>query len=312
MESHVRKNLIKQLSAALMLISSPLLSEFEDDIYSQEHMIKPDKQAGAFRLVGNFDVVGKADIDKKGYKGQDVEFSSIGAEAGAVVLYSICNREALFLAVGYSHQKIDWDENPYFDQDEFDTASLAIRFYSNRLKDWVWQGQIAINGDIEHYDFGRYTNYDLLLWGKYEWSCNFNLHAGFFMETGMRIDRIYPIIGFDWKFADDWMLNAVFPTNISLEYTYDCNWTAALAMRFFDVRHRVGEDEPLPRALVAYRNSGTELSVTYLWDPYLEANLHAGWTLGGKLRISDKLNHHPKHFKLDSSGYFGGEMIVKF
>lgn len=295
---------------SLLLPTTPLRSEFEDDILSQEKMTTPSDKP--IRLVGNFDNVAKTNIDKKHFTDQSVKFYSIAGEAGAIVCYSKVNREAFFVAGGYSTQKIEWKENPYFSQDIFDTASLALKFYSNRLADWIWQAQVAINGDIEHFDWGRYTNYDLTLWGRYKCSENLGFHAGFYMQTGMRLDRIYPIIGFDWTINKTWKLNAVFPMDISLEYTYDCNWTAAVAMRFFDVRHRTGENEPLPRALVSYRNNGTEASLTYTYESFIEANVHAGWTFAGKLRISDKHNHHPKHFKLDPAGYFGGEVIVKF
>lgn len=293
------------------MTSHTLLCEFEDDIYSQEKF--PDESDTKFlRLLGEFDVVGKTDIDKKHYKDQTVQFYNISGDVQSVFCYSKQHREAIFVAVGYSHQKIDWNQNIYFNQTLFDTTSVAFRFYTNRLDDWVWQAQVSINADLQHFDWGRYINYDLLLWGRYSYTESFGVHAGFFMETGMRFDRIYPVIGFDWTINDTWKINAVFPMDVGIVYTYDCNWKAALAMRFFDVRHRVGPDEPLPRALVSYRNNGIELAAMYDYDHFIEANVHAGWTIGGKLRISDKQNHHPKHYRLDPAGYFGGEIVVKF
>lgn len=44
----------------------------------------------------------------------------------------------------------------------------------------------------------------------------------------------------------------------------------------------------------------------------MTANLHAGTTLGGKFRIADRHNHHPKTFDLDSAPYAGGEVVFKF
>ena len=126
------------------------------------------------------------------------------------------------------------------------------------------------------------------------------------------MDRIYPIIGFEWEINKKWQLDLVFPVNIDIQYNFNCNWQAAVAMRFFDVRHRVGKDESLTQALVTYRNSGVEFALRYDWDPYIEANMHLGSTIGGMLRIANKDNRKPKHFKLDPSGYFGGEVVYKF
>jgi len=301
------KSLLLTLSALLPL--QPLLSDFEDDIYSQEKIEKP---STFFRAVGECDFVRNTHINKKGFDDDTVKFYSVGAEAEIVALYSKENREAFLIAGGYSHQKIDWVENPYFDQDNFDTASVAFRLYSNRLEDWIWQAQVAINGDIQHFTWSNYINFDLILWGRYSCAENIGFHAGFYMETGMKIDHIYPIIGVDWKINDTWMINAIFPMNISVVYSFDCHWKAALAMRFFDIRHRVGENEPLPMALVSYRNNGGEFFVKYEWDPYIEASVHAGYTFGGKLRIADKQNRHPTHYKLDPAGYVGGELTVRF
>lgn len=304
----------KYILRALLLLSftnTSLHADFEDSIVSQEEIETPEHQ-GPFRGEFSFDAVGSANIDKPGFTGQEVDFSCFAGRVGSVICYSKVRREAFMLAIGGARAKIDWEENPYFSQTVFPTATLALRFFSNRLEDWIWQAQFAMNIDTEHWDFNHYLNFDILLWGRHDWRPNIGLHAGFIVQTGMQIDRIYPIIGFDWKINDLWKLNLVFPVNLSIERTLNDCWKAALAVRFFDVRERADEDEPLPMALVCYRNTGLELAFKYDWANIIEANIHAGYTVGGELRISNRHNDHPKHFDLGSAGYIGSELVVKY
>jgi hypothetical protein len=208
---------------------------------------------------------------------------------------------------------LDWTNNPFFEQQNFGELIVGLGAFTKRIPNWLWQAQVTMNMDTEHRNWNLYTNYDLLLWGRYT-TCNpdINLHVGFWMQTGMKIDHIYPIIGFDWVFAEDWKLNLVFPMNVSLVYTMDDSWSIALAGRFFDIRRRVGRDEPLSQGLFQYHNVGAELAVNYKLCDWLHANVHAGYTLWGKYKISNRENKHPTHFDIDSSWYAGGQLGVNF
>ncbi|MEC7840385.1 MAG: hypothetical protein VX777_10140 [Chlamydiota bacterium] len=287
-------------------------SDIDDDIFALEDIESPKKQPGPFRIEGEFDSVCETNINKSGFENQEVQFSQYSANAGMAFCYFPHAREAYAAAIDYNYSHICWAENPFFNQKDFNQGSLLLRLFSNRFCEWIWQGQLAIKINTDHWDFNQYANYDLTLWGKYDLNCDWNLHIGAIVQTGMKMDRIYPILGFDYEVNNRWKLNAVFPVNISMLYTYDCNWSGALAMRFFDIRHRVGKDEPLSMGLVAYRNSGVELVLLYEDDPTIEANIHIGSTLGGMLRISDKNNKHAKHFKLDPAMYVGAEAVWSF
>jgi hypothetical protein len=304
------KNLL--LLCAILFVSTPIYCDVNDDIWGLEEIDEPEKQPGPFRIDGEFDSVSSTNINKSGFRDQKMSFSNWGASAGSVVCYSIQNREAYAAAIAYNFTRLCWAENPYFHESDFNQASLLLRLFSNRFCDWIWQGQAAINVNTDHWDFNYYTNYDLILWGRYEYTSCTNLHLGVIVQTGMKMDRLYPVVGFDYVYSKCWKLNAVFPVNISLEYNYDSCLSAAFAMRFFDVRHRVNKDENLPMGLFSYRNSGLELAILYEDDPRLEGNIHVGSTLGGMLRISDKNNKHPKHFKLDPALYVGGELVWSF
>ena len=99
------------LFPSLLIPFHLLLADFEDDIYSQEKIESP-SESKSMRIVGSFDFVGKTDIDKRHYKDQTVQFYSIGGDAQTVLCYSKQDREAIFVAAGFSHQKIDWNQNP--------------------------------------------------------------------------------------------------------------------------------------------------------------------------------------------------------
>jgi len=309
--SRVKPNVLFIFFIAILPINS-IFSELDDGIFALENIEAPKKQPGPFRIEGEFDSVCATNIDKTGFSDQEIQFSQYSATAGMAFCYFPDAREAYAAGLSYNRTHLCWAENPYFNQTDFNQGSLLLRLFSNRFCEWIWQGQFAININTDHWSFDQYTNYDLTLWGRYELNCNFNLHIGTIVQTGMKMDRVYPIFGFDWEINKLWKLNAVFPVNISMVYTYDCNWSAALAMRFFDIRHRTGKEEPLPMSLVAYRNSGVEIVLLYEDDPTIDANIHIGSTLGGMVRISDKDNRNAKHFKLDPAWYVGAEAVWSF
>ncbi|MEM1283300.1 MAG: hypothetical protein AAGG81_07080 [Chlamydiota bacterium] len=296
----------------LLTLSSPLYCDIDDDIFGLEDIDEPQEHPGPFRIEGEFDSVASTHFKKDGFRDQKMSFSNWRGSTGMAFCYLAYAREAYAAGVAYNYARLCWDENPFFHQTDFSQVSFLLRLFSNRFCDWIWQGQLAVNVDANQWNFSYYTNYDLVLWGKYDYNDLTNLHLGVIVQTGMKMDRVYPVVGFDYKYNKCWKLNAVFPVNISLEYCYDCCLTAALAMRFFDVRYRVNKNENLSMGLFSYRNSGVEFALLYEDNPRLEGNIHVGSTLGGMLRISDRDNKHPKHFKLEPALYVGGELVWSF
>ncbi len=264
-----------------------------------------------FNISAKADWIGEAKIDKRGFPHNHLKFWQAAIEGSAVVYYNRACKEGLVLGVGYDHVIFDWNHNFYFKRDKFNQVTFALSGFSERMNNWQWQAQIAVNCDTNHWNFSEYTNYDFFLWGRYEFCNDFNFHAGFYAQTGMKIDHIYPVLGFDWKINETWKLNAIYPFNMSLVYNYDENWSALAGIRLFNVRYRVGKHEPLSKGLFQYRNTGIELAVNYKDQRYY-ANIHAGCAGGGKFIISNKNNKHKHHFHLDAAPYIGGEISAKF
>ena len=149
------------------------------------------------------------------------------------------------------------------------------------------------------------------MWGRYDLCQNMGMHLGFFLETGMRMDRIYPILGIDWTFSPKWKLNAVFPFNMSLEYSYNKCLTFALAGRTFSSRNRIQPTDYNNKCVCRYSNFGIEGLIRYEYGNFV-ANVHAGYTTGGRFRVADEHNHHPHNYDLDPAGYAGAELDLRF
>lgn len=307
-----------RLILTTLILSSGCLSadiELSSDIGSESiHSLEKNIQSGRgpFSLEVTYDAIGRSKIRKKHFRHQHISFAEGQAQLGIIYYYNPEYKEGLSAAVGYTYTDLDWRHNPAFDQEQFHTYNVTLEGFSKRLGRWLWIGQVKFNMDADHLDFSEYFRWGGLLWGRYDYCPNIGVHAGLLFTTGMKIDHVYPIIGFDWCFRENWKLNLVFPVNISLIYTIDECWSVALAARIFDSIHRAGKHEDLSRALFEYRNGGIEAAVEYDCDSWLKVNGHIGATTGGKLRISNRHNKHVHHYKFNSAGYVGGELEYRF
>lgn len=301
----------------LLAIAGCLSADLNDDVFSGDDAstfdLSPEsiEANGPFFLRSGFDVTGKSKFTNSPYKGDKFKFAEFDIDGTYIFAYDECNKEGLTATVGYSRYHLDWNNNPYFDESDFNMISVGLGFFSHRLWNWDWKGSVKMNFDPDHLNFQNYVTWDLLLWGRYQIIDNWGFHAGVLALTGMKIDRIYPIIGLDWTINDRWKINAIFPVNFSVIYTLDCNWSFALASRLWDVRQRVGKSEPESRGLWEYRNVGIELAANYNVSGW-NFNVHGGYTTGGRLKISDSHRHHSHRMNFNATPYVGGEVAVNF
>lgn len=128
----------------------------------------------------------------------------------------------------------------------------------------------------------------------------------------MRIDNVYPILGFDWKPNDKWEVNAVFPVNMAIVYNWTDNFAFALAGRLWNSRFRLGEDEPIPDGLLKYTNSGIELQGRYQYCSWISAQIRAGYSFGGQLKVANRKYQDKMHFDFEGAPYLGGELLLEF
>lgn len=305
---------MKKLLIALTLLTLPshlLFADVEVDTQdvSQEKIKQPAKRT-PFSFDTHLDVIGQAEINHGFYKDDKIDYAEALAEAGMVFYYNPLYTEGAKVSVGYSATYLHWHNNPWFEQDRFDLVKFTFSGFTQRAKEWFWRTQVSINCDTDDWS-SKYTSYDLVLWGRYAFSKNIGLHFGFWGQTGLQLDRIYPILGFDWKISEKWKLNFVYPVNIALNYQWTPRWSIAAAVRFFNSRFRVKHSEHTPKPLVRYTNVGAEIALKYDND-YMSANIHAGSALYGKYRVATHHNCHANTYYLNASYYAGAEVDVKF
>ncbi|MFI0434987.1 MAG: DUF6268 family outer membrane beta-barrel protein [Parachlamydiaceae bacterium] len=299
------------LTNLLLLITFSIWADIDIDTQNigEENINQPAKRT-PFSFDTHIDAIGGGEITNGFYKKDKVDYGEAQVEAGMIVYYNPSYTEGGRIAVGFSPTYLNWHGNPWFEQDHFNILSVTLTGFTKRADRWFWRTQLTANFDTDEWS-SKYTSYDLILWGRYTFCQNIGFHIGFLAETGMKLDRIYPIIGFDWTISEKWKLNLVFPMNMTLIYSLNPKWSIGAAGRLFNSRFRVNHDQHSHRPLVRYTNLGAELFVQYE-TKFMTANLHAGSTLWGKFRVADHNNNHARDYDLGPAGYVGAEMEVKF
>lgn len=305
------KKIFNIFFACMALGISGLAAESNIDLEDLSSQEIDEPSLGPFNAKISGDYIGKANFHCDDYT--HFTFATGEIDLNFVYYYNPCFSEAATIGVTYSRTRLDWQYNPFFTQKDIDWVSLNFGGITERVKDWTWRAQVSINFDnIEHWNLEDYMNYDLLLWGRYAYTPNFGVHLGAIALTGMKIDRVYPIVGIDWIYNCNWKLNLVFPMDISLTYTINRCWSVALAGRFFNERHRVKKDQFYTEGLWFYTSSGAELAVNYNPTKRISANIHAGADFGGHLKVANRHYRHGHRLRFESAPYAGGELNINF
>lgn len=308
----------------LVIISLSLTLNADDDVmitgdFSVENIESPllaakPHKGGPFRLEISSDAIGQAKLSRHNYHRQRLAYDELNADGTLVFYYNPQPKEAAYCSLGYCLINLAWNHNPYFRQKEFNNLSFAIGSATKRFSCWVWRSQIVANMNLDHLNLNQYLTWDFLCWGKYKYRQVMNFHIGIYGWTGMRINRLVPIVGFDWSINEKWKLNLVFPVNLSLVYRFNPCWSVAMAARALTSRNRLGRHENLNRGLYEYRTVGSEFNLRYKNEDCfpVEANLHCGWSFGGTLKVSNKHHRHQKTFNVGMAPYVGGEVSARF
>lgn len=300
----------------LLLASVGVLSGLRADVDVQDigptdiGGVRENDSRGQFKIESYIDVVGDAKIKDCH---NHLQFGVAEVEVSAIFYHNACYEEGASIGISYCFERIDWRRNHLFDQKDFDEACLTVAFSSKRICDWLWQAQLTANFDnLKCWTFNDYMNYDMLLWGRYTFNRCLGIHIGFIALTGMKIDRVYPIIGVDWQWNDRWKLNLVFPVNVSLVYNFNKAWSATLGGRLFFERHRLDSDEVLSKGLIVYSTAGAEFGINYSFKEWIYANIHAGYDFGGRFKTANRNYDFKHHYVLEGAPYAGAELDFSF
>lgn len=296
--------------ASLIAFSPLMAADIEEGDWSLEK-VSPPARKGPFSISANYDATGNSKFDKKSLEDNKIRYAQGNITGSIIPYYDEAHKEGALFGIGYTNVNMVWNKNPYFSQHTFQTVNLTLGGFSERLCNWEWKGLAVANMNTSYWD-NDYTNYDLTLYGRYSYTENFGIHCGFIAQTGMKMDRVYPIIGIDWTINKDWKLDLVFPIDIALSYYLTEEWSLAVAARFFDFRNRVNKHEPLSMAVFRYQSAGAEFAIEYDNDENITGTIHGGMILGGHLRIADRHNEHPKRLKFKTAPYGGANIAVRF
>lgn len=297
-----------------MLLFSPLWAEDPEGLNESTEQYPfeqvDDAVTSYLEAKYDYDVTGRAKIRSPLFEGERIRYSD--SEVDVYYTHSLGCESGITLGAGYSSVGIFWKKNPFFEENHFNNFILSLSGYTKLIPNWLWRGGVSSAVDTAEWNWTHYTIYNLTLWGRYTYCDNVGVHVGFIAQTGIRKDKVQPILGVDFKMYDDWKINLVYPVNISLVYTIAEQWSLALAARIMDSRQRVGKNEALSKGIFEYRNVGTELSLTYSPAQFASANIHIGSATGGSLKISNQNNAEPVYMKLKPVGYIGGAVDLKY
>lgn len=311
----MKKILGKFLSLMLLtttFLSAEVGSGFDYELTIQSLQKPDDDKKRPFKFEISYDYIGRSKIDKRQFRGQHIQFAEGYAEISSVFYYNEKYEEGLTAHFGYTDTLMDWKQNPFFDKTHFHNYNFRLGFFSKRPCDWLLLGFVQMNLDADHPDPAEYATYDGLFWGRYQWKEQWGLHLGFIALTGMKIDQVFPILGFDWHPSPKWCVNAAFPVDLSIEYHLTPNWTIELEGRVFNSRYRVGKHENLEKGLFQYRNGGAELGLDYHYSTWLKANAHVGYAFGGRLKIANRHYKNKRHLDYNGAPYAGAEFGIRF
>lgn len=305
------KNAFRILLASMAFATTQIMADADVDLEDiSNKQVKEELPGGPFSIQLSGDYIGQADF--KCRELSHFTFATANADLNFVYYYNPCFKEAATIGIAYTRTRLDWKHNPFFTQKDVDMITLNLGGYTERVENWIWRAQVSINFDnIEHWTFEDYMSYDLLLWGRYAYTRNFGIHLGLLAYTGMKIDRVYPVVGIDWTYCK-WKLSLVFPMDVSLVYTLNKCWSIALAGRFINQRHRMKKDEFFSEGLWFYTSSGAELAVNYTPAKWIKVNAHGGYDFGGHLKVANRHYRHGHRLRFDGAPYAGAEIDLNF
>lgn len=229
------------------------------------------------------------------------------------VMVPINPKNFFFPRIEMNYVTFDWNQNPKFNETHFYYLQASLAYYSTGLEDWRWIGRFDYNLQTEHLSHpGRYGLYSGILWGAHQIHHKWRYHIGFLGYGGLEGSTIYPIIGFDWTPNGHWFLQALFPINYSIEYSFDESWTLAIKTQPLKERLRVGSREPQPRSIFNYSSTGTELNLQYEYKNRLTAEIYGGINYGGKFYIKDARGKNALYVKFESAPFFGAKIDFGF
>ncbi len=278
----------------------------------------------AIHAEANYRQVGKAKFHKGPESGTHLSYAD---SAESVFLSHYLNdTNSITGEIGYSYLKLGWKENPRFKQTHFNYANASLGWVTT-ADTWRWIFSAAASVDAHKFDFWDTGVFGGMAWGRHVFA-NKDLggHIGLVGYSGVKNHYLLPIIGFDYKFADAWQLNAIFPIDLSLEYFFQPKWSTEVALATFGGPYRfprrthkgIGE---FKNGIFEVYSTGLEWDINYncnqrfnpeVCDQLINASLGLGWNFGGWILIKNSENEQGQYYKFKAAPYIQAELSFTF
>ncbi len=260
-------------------------------------------------VAGNAIFLGSASLSETPYGG-DLVFNK---EAASCHLLVPINEKNFFIPrVEWATFEMNWDHNPKFEATRFNYLQFALTFFTNQLDQWRWILRSDYNMDTDHFGDSRYGLFSALIWGAYEIWPDWHYHVGAYAYSGMEGSQVYPLIGLDYTWGENWLLLFIFPIDYMLKYKFNENWSLALKGRPLKERFRTGVHQTQPRSIFSYSSIGTELNLRYEVFLRVEAEIFGGCNFGGNFYIKDQWGHNSLYSEVGFSPYGGANLNYGF
>lgn len=217
----------------------------EDSTHHRRHSRHHKRHHGSDNGDFSFDN-GDSSSDSSGF-GHD-KFTGAKVEFGEAHIglryYYFCSGccEAYMIGGGYTYTRLRWDNNPFFKQRNYSTATLDLGARLGCICDWEIDNFVRTSLDTESPN-DHYIFFDILSWARLKHRPNLGINVGALIFTGMKVNRFYPIFGIDWRPTPNLQINMVYPLKMNITYTFDNNLFLAVGGRLIYSRHRVREQD---------------------------------------------------------------------
>lgn len=245
-------------------------------------------------------------------KGSTLQFGQVLAEVRPVIYADLENYIFMSVLLGYSNTLLKWKNPVAFTESNFKIGHIGFALLAAGFENWTFTALTQGNFNVNRNPKDQYTSFDIFFDARFAFCEHWGLHGGLYAETGMKLDRVLPVFGFDWAISPTWQLDLVFPYDMALVWKYSPCISLFLREHFFSFRSRLGNDPLTPKGLVRYQTGGTELGFIYGNGTRLSFDAHIGYSSEGLLRVSNRQNHDVHYYDFSGAPYAGGKASVNF
>ncbi len=205
----------------------------------------------------------------------------------------------------YFTANLDWKGNPYFSQTKFSSYKVKMGYAYPFDEYWTWQAGFGADMQLGNFNLKRNTNYNLFLWGRYNYDENTVFNVGILTWLGIKDTQVYPIIGVNYSYNEKWSVNAVFPFKGVVTYMVTEQFGTELAAKWAKLRRRLKSSEAISKGIFEYSSSSLELAGFYNFSAGFTIRGFAGTGFGTSLKVYNSDGKDKQLLKMNNPFFAG-------